>query len=88
MIALVFFVFSIISFALLLRRHYQLMVTRDNHYAELADKFFRREADIEDLLTAQQEHQSIWLFRLLFWLPFASFVVGLAAIVIAVSTCR
>jgi len=82
--ALSFFGISVISFAILLHWHYRLMTERDNAFSHLATAFFHRDAELEDILEIQGHYTSVWLFRLLFWLPFSSFIIGVATIATAV----
>ena len=60
------------------------MTERDNAFSHLATAFFHRNAELEEILEIQGQYTSAWLFRLLFWLPFSSFIIGVATIATAV----
>jgi hypothetical protein len=80
------FSISLLSFSLLLYKHFQLQSSRWNLYAEIAHRFFTRKATLEDLISASEELQTTWLYRLMFWLPFslaaAGFSLGVCAAVV------
>ena len=67
---------SLLSFAVFLYLHYQLHVARWNYYAEVADGSFQRRNSLEDVLEAMKQLRALWLFRLMFWVPFSFAVLG------------
>jgi glucan phosphoethanolaminetransferase (alkaline phosphatase superfamily) len=88
-ISFIFFILSLLSFALFLYLHYQLHAARSAHYADSAHRFFFSELTLEELIEMQSELQSAWLYRLVFWVPFSfatlGFCFGVAAALIAYS---
>lgn len=77
-VSLALLIASVLSLAVLLYLHYQLHAARYADYGRIADDFFTRQASIEDILNAGQMHQTRWLYKLLFWIPFGLAVFGFA----------
>jgi hypothetical protein len=70
------FAISLLSFSMILYKHYQLQVNRWSYYAEIAHRFFTRQSTLEDVITAGEELQAKWLYRLMFWIPFSFAALG------------
>lgn len=70
------FALGILSFAFFLHRHSQLHAARWDFYAVLAQKFFLRDASLNEVLDASTQLQRPWLYRLLFWIPFVCVALG------------
>ena len=83
-LALPFFIFSLMSFSFMLHWHAQLYAKRSNHFSQVAQKFFLNEASLQDVIECMGQLTSKWLFRLLFWIPFVSALLGFACIVAAI----
>jgi hypothetical protein len=75
-VSFILFALSLLSFAILLYRHYQLHAARAALYADTAHRFFFSEATLEDLIAVQDKLQSKWLYRLAFWVPFTLAALG------------
>jgi hypothetical protein len=74
--SLLAFVLSILSFSLFLYLHYLLQQNRWNLYADMAHRFFTRDASLEEMIAVPLQLRSRWLYHLLFWVPFALAVLG------------
>ncbi len=77
------FAISLLSFTMLLYRHYQLQARRWSYYAEIARRFFTRQGTFEDVISAGEELQTTWLYRLMFWIPFSLAALGFSLAVCA-----
>jgi len=64
------------SFAYFLQRHSQLHAARWSHYSSAAESFFFNRVSLEDVIAAGSMLQAVWLYRLLFWIPFFFAALG------------
>jgi len=70
---------ALLSFAFFLYRIFLIYSARYDLVAEISQKFFMREASLEDILESYQRLRSVWLFRLVFWAPFLLLTFGFVA---------
>ncbi|PTW47642.1 hypothetical protein C8J25_103363 [Sphingomonas faeni] len=76
LLAFAAFASSLLSFAYFLYSQFQLHSARWALYANTAEAFFTRGAELEDVVEAGSALTSKWTYRRLFWIPFLLLGLG------------
>lgn len=75
-LSFVFFAAALVAFAILYQQHSQLHAIRYAYYANVAQRFFLRDATLEQVLEAAHHFQSRWLYWAIFWVPLSLAICG------------
>lgn len=69
---------ALLAYSISLYLQFQLSSSRYNLLSQTAQRFFTRESSLEDFMDAIGLMQTKWLYRIMFWMPLALLLLGVA----------